>query len=234
MNINLASSSSSCIISIVLLVTQTQFHPITGDLYYISDKTGYYNIFKEGPGNDDDDGQHHYPVLPMSTDFGGAAPGWTLGQQGYDFLTDGRLIAQFSRDGTSVLVVADVMSWDTTSTTTTTVQYHEYDFKDGLPTQFGGFVEALDGSKDLYFVGGDASTPASVYQWNLNTKDPAKILACSSTLKFPSPVISVPKQIEFPTTLGTAYGYYYAPSNGGYHCTTEEAPPLLVKAHGGT
>ena len=36
------------------------------------------------------------------------------------------------------------------------------------------------------------------------------------------------------TTNGkTAFGYYYAPKNDGYKCTTEDAPPLLVKAHGG-
>ena len=71
---------------------------------------------------------------------------------------------------------------------------------------------------------------ARIYKWNLETKGPATILACSSNLSFSEELISVPKQVEFPTTLGTAFGYYYAPKNGGYTCTTDKAPPLLVKA----
>jgi dipeptidyl aminopeptidase/acylaminoacyl peptidase len=88
-------------------------------------------------------------------------------------------------------------------------------------------------TKDFYFGSSSPSTPTSVYKWNLDQKGPAESLACSSTLSFPEDIISVPKQIEFPTTLGTAYGYYYPPKNGGFQCTTETAPPLLVKAHGG-
>ena len=87
-------------------------------------------------------------------------------------------------------------------------------------------------NNDLYFVGGSPSKPSSIYKWNMESKDTATILACSSSLSFDDDLISVPKQIEFPTTLGTAFGYYYAPKHGGYECTTEP-PPLLVKAHGG-
>ena len=61
----------------------------------------------------------------------------------------------------------------------------------------------------------------------------AAMLACSSSSTVPEGFISVPTPVEFPTTLGTAFGYYYAPRNEGCICTTEAAPPLLVKAHGG-
>jgi dipeptidyl aminopeptidase/acylaminoacyl peptidase len=69
----------------------------------------------------------------------------------------------------------------------------------------------------------------------MNTKDPAEALLCSSTLSFSEDVISFPQQIEFPTTNGktAAFGYYYPPQNANFQCTTEKAPPLLVKAHGG-
>ena len=82
-------------------------------------------------------------------------------------------------------------------------------------------------------MGGSPSTPTSIYKWNVESKEKATILACSSSLTFPDEVISVPKQVEFPTTLGSAFGYYYAPKNENYKCTTDKAPPLLVKAHGG-
>mmetsp|Transcript_40263 Transcript_40263/g.85760 ORF Transcript_40263/g.85760 Transcript_40263/m.85760 type:complete len:715 (-) Transcript_40263:131-2275(-) len=198
-------------------VMQPVWHPKTGDLYYISDKSGYYNIYRAG---------FEPPVLPMEYDFGGSAAGWALGQQGYTFLPDGRVAAQYTRDGNSVLLVADVSNKDSAA-----ANVEEFGGEDGLPMMFGGIVPGAAG--DLYFLGGSPSTPSSVYRWNLESKGQAVILACSSNLSFSEELISVPRQIEFPTTLGTAFGYYYAPKNGGYTCTADKAPPLLVKAHGG-
>lgn len=150
-----------------------------------------------------------------------------LGQQGFNFLPDGRLVAQYTRDGKSVLVVADVVSDNNGPAT----NIREYGMDDGLPMMFGGIVPGSN--NDLYFVGGSPSTPPSVYKWNLDTKGAAEILACSSNLSFADDIISIPKQIEFPTTMGTAFGYYYPPKNGGHVGLDGEAPPLLVKAHGG-
>ena len=211
-------------------VIQPLWHPISGDLYYISDESGYYNIYRATFGVDGK--VQTSRILPMDYDFGGSAPGWSLGQQGFSFLPkDGRLLATYSKNGVSRLVVVDVMNTNEDANS----NFQEYSGgEEGsvLPMQFGGVIGT--DSNELYFMGGSPSTPSSVYRWNLDSPDqPAEVLACSSTLSFPDSVISVPKQIEFPTTLGTAYGYYYAPRNADYACTTEPAPPLLVKAHGG-
>lgn len=198
-------------------VIQPLFHPDTGDLFYISDESGYYNIYRKG---------YTKSILPMEYDFGGSAPGWGIGQQGYTFLNDGRIVAQYNKDGKSVLLVANVKD---SNEAATDVTYSSE--SDGLPAMFGS-VQNGEGD-DLYFIGGSPSTPSSIYKWNLKSKGQASILACSSELVFDDDVISVPRQVEFPTTLGTAFGYYYAPKNGKYTCTTDAAPPLLVKAHGG-
>jgi dipeptidyl aminopeptidase/acylaminoacyl peptidase len=198
-------------------IIQPLFHPETGGLFYISDETGHYNIYRR---------RSDESVLPMEYDFGGSAPGWALGQQGYTFLNDGRLAAQYNKDGKSVLVVANVS--DSNKAATDVI---EYGSNDGLPMMFGG-VHPGEGD-DLYFIGGSPSTASSIYKWNLQSKGEASILACSSELSFDDDLISVPKQVQFPTTLGHAFGYYYAPKNGKYTCTTDAAPPLLVKAHGG-
>ena len=202
-------------------IIQPLWHPQTGELYYISDQSGYYNIYRAG---------YEHSILPMKYDFGGSSPGWGLGQQGFCFTNDGRLVAQYSKDGNSVLVVANVTSRDENGPGPAT-EVEEFGVEDGLPMMFGGVVAGAD--NDLYFMGGSPSTPSSIYKWNLETKGDASILACSSNISFSEDLISVPEQIEFPTTLGTAFGYYYAPKNGGFTCTTEKAPPLLVKAHGG-
>jgi dienelactone hydrolase len=225
-------------------VLQPLWHPLTGDLYYISDESGFYNIYKVAVdtvlSSNNISGtttttiiSEPINVLPMEYDFGGAAPGWSLGQQGFTFLNDGRLVATYTKNGTSVLIVANV-----TSTTTTTKEdgpvandIQEYTMEHGLPQQFGGVVA---GSNDtLYFMGGSPSTPMTIYKWNLNTQQSAQPLVCSSTVTFSKNVISSPQAIQFPTTTGLAYGYYYPPTNAAFLCTTEAAPPLLVKAHGG-
>jgi dipeptidyl aminopeptidase/acylaminoacyl peptidase len=211
-------------------IIQPLWHPQTGHLYYISDKTGYYNIYR----SDHPD----VPVLSLNADFGGAAPGWSLGQQGYSFLDDkddGRLVATFNRDGQSILAVADVVNWNVEAGKDGIVDVREYDGRSGLPAMFGGVQGGRnkDGTTDLYMIGGNASTPSSIYKWNMDKNKPAVVLKSSSTLKFDESIISVPRQVQFPTTLGKAYGYYYGPKNDEFKCTTEAAPPLLVKAHGG-
>jgi dipeptidyl aminopeptidase/acylaminoacyl peptidase len=217
-------------------ILQPQWHPLTGDLYYVSDESGYYNIYRASFLNDASSGIKTVNILPMEFDFGGSAPGWSLGQQGFEILADGRLVATYSKNGISRLVVGNVM--DDKDGPATNVQEYSGETQEGvLPMQFGGVIG--DDKNNLYFLGGSPSTPASVFRWNLATPQvPATMLACTSTLSFPNHVISVPRQVEFPTTLGdgtatTAFGYYYAPRNGNFTCTTEAAPPLLVKAHGG-
>jgi dipeptidyl aminopeptidase/acylaminoacyl peptidase len=199
-------------------VLQPIWHPTTGELFYLSDETGYYNIHKAGKT----DG----PVMKMEHDLGGRAPGWSLGQQGFTFLNDGRLAAVYTKDGKSVLLLADV----TTSPPTDIV---EYGMDDGLPMQFGSVETDPTNDDTLYFMGGNPASPGGVYKWSLSERSAATQLCSSSTLSIPEGCISVPKAVEFPCPMGKAYGYYYAPANDGYTCTTEEAPPLLVKAHGG-
>eukprot|EP00565_Helicotheca_tamesis_P006083 CAMPEP_0185740178 /NCGR_PEP_ID=MMETSP1171-20130828/37214_1 /TAXON_ID=374046 /ORGANISM="Helicotheca tamensis, Strain CCMP826" /LENGTH=677 /DNA_ID=CAMNT_0028411967 /DNA_START=127 /DNA_END=2160 /DNA_ORIENTATION=+ len=199
-------------------IIQPLWHPQTSDLYYISDESGYWNIYRVGTSE---------PILKMDYDFGGRAPGWQLGQQGYGFLPDGRLYATYIKDGETRLIVASVADKDGPAT-----DIKEYGTAEGLPMQFGSIVPTESGDM-LYFLGGSPSTPTSVYSWSLSQCGAATQLACSSSLSFSEDVISIPRQVEFPTTLGTAFGYYYPPTNGAYECTTEDAPPLLVKAHGG-
>jgi len=97
------------------------WHPTTGELFYLYEETGYYNIHKAGKV----DG----PVLKLEKDFGGSAPGWGLGQQGFTFLNDGRLATVYAKDVQSVLLLADVSS--------DIPDVVEYGMDDGLPMQFG-------------------------------------------------------------------------------------------------
>lgn len=206
-------------------VLQPQWHPLSGDLYYISDTSGYYNLYRQGTTES---------IMAMEVDFGGKAPGWILGQEGYGFLDNGKLHAVITKEGSSRLVVANVASEGPAT------EVKEFGMEHGLPRMFGTMVPSSSTTTDdsekeevLYFIGGSPSTPTSLYSWSITSQEAATQLACSSTISFPDEFISTPQQIEFPTPLGTSFGYYYPPCNGDYECTSEAAPPLLVKAHGG-
>eukprot|EP00986_Skeletonema_menzelii_P015830 scaffold12822_cov194-Skeletonema_menzelii.AAC.1 len=111
------------------------------------------------------------------------------------------------KDGKSVMLIANVSDSNTAAS-----DIIEYGSSDGLPMMFGGLCPGE--GDDVYFIGGSPSKASSIYKWNIQSKGEASILACSSELSFDDDLISVPKQVEFPTTLGTAFGYYYAPKNG--------------------
>ena len=138
-----------------------------GRLYYISNRSGYYNIYRAG---------FEGSILPMEADFGGTAPGRQLGQQGFTFMPgkNGRLVAQYKKDGRSVLLTAHVSDGRAPAT-----DIEEYSGeKDGLPMMFTGLVAGENG--DFYFTGRLPSTPLSIYEWN-ESKDKATILSCSSS-----------------------------------------------------
>ena len=227
----------------------------TNELYYVSDETGYYNIWRSVVGETTNVNVNvNVNVLPMSHDFGGSAPGWILGApQGFRFASDGRLVATYGKDGHTRLVVADVPE------NGVAVNVQEYsghpDDGHGLPRLFGDVVlsPANDNDDDdndndnhrqaLYFLGGGPDVPTSAYRWNLDDPDaPAVRLASSSSLSLPDGVVSAPVEIEFPTSKKknnndddeTAFGYYYPPRNDRYAPSDADVgPPLLVKAHGG-
>ena len=225
-------------------VLQPSWHPTSGALYYISDATGFWNLCRAPRMGSSGALGEPSPRCAAPVDFGGSSPGWVFGQQGFVFLPDGRCAAQYSdKDtGRSTLLTFEDSDDDAAAEAST----RRYGQADGLPPQFGSLTPASDG-KTLYFMGGSASEPGGVYQWAIppagtppapadasaGPEVAAKMLACSSSQRLPEGYVSVPSLIEFPTTLGTAFAYYYAPTNAEFESADEAAPPLLVKAHGG-
>ncbi len=211
-------------------ILQPAWHPTSGALYYITDESGHYNLARvRSPTAGGAALAPPSPRLPSSADFGGSSPGWALGQQGYTFLGDGRLAAHYTDRSTGRSVLATVV--DTDDDAEAAASERRYGQDDGLPPQFGSLAPAADGS--LYMMGGSPAAPGGVYRWSgLAGNAAAEMIACSSSARVPPGYTSTPQPVEFPSTLGTSYAYYYPPTNA--ECTSSEAaPPLLVKAHGG-
>ena len=216
-------------------VIQPLWHPTSGALYFIDDSSGYWNI-KRAPA-DPASGRLGKATsrCAAEVDFGGSSPGWSFGQQGFQFLADVRCIAQYTdkETGRSTLLAFA----DTDDAAAAEASAQRFGAADGLPPQFGSLTPTSDG-KTLYFMGGSAAEPGGIYRWTVpaagvaagsSGADTAEMLACSSSQRLPEGYVSVPSLISFPTTLGEAYAYYYAPTNAEYESTDESAPPLLVK-----
>jgi dipeptidyl aminopeptidase/acylaminoacyl peptidase len=63
-------------------VTQPRWSP-AGALHWISDRTGWWNLYREGE-----------PLAPAEAEFAG--PPWVFGDSDYDFLADGRIVAHWT------------------------------------------------------------------------------------------------------------------------------------------
>ncbi|MDQ3895772.1 MAG: S9 family peptidase [Actinomycetota bacterium] len=72
-------------------ITQPRWSP-DGALHWISDRTGWWNLYREGE-----------PLAPKDAEFAG--PDWVFGQSTYAFLDDGRLVATWTEAGTGRLAV---------------------------------------------------------------------------------------------------------------------------------
>ena len=215
-------------------VLQPAWHPKSGALYYLTDASGYYNLMRTTPPFA---ASAQPRTRQTKSDFGGGSPGWQLSQQGYVFLADGsgRIAAPYPDrySGKDALLVFD----DTDDADDAARSEHVFSQEDGLPDRLYSLAPASDGT--VYMVGGSPDKPAAVYAWKgLATAAPAEaeLLASSSSSDIDSSFIARPKPVEFPTSFNgaetTAYAYYYPPTNADY-TSSESAPPLLVKAHGG-
>lgn len=74
-------------------IVQPEWHP-DGSLYWFSDKTGYWNLYREGRN-----------IAPMDADCAG--PAWVFGGRYFGFLSAGRLVLTISESGFDRVVEID-------------------------------------------------------------------------------------------------------------------------------
>ena len=215
-------------------VMQPAWHA-SGALYYMADASGFYQLMRVPPPAA---GATSLPPAEARTsgdvDFGGSAPGWRFGDQGYAFLPDGRLAAHYpdrSSGRTVLLLMADTDDAEHARASKQELSSANA----GLPHTFAGLAPSPEGST-LYMLGGSPDAASGVYAWKGiggDAAQTAEMLACSSSATLEDGYVSVAQPVEFPSPLGSSYGFYYPPRNAKCNCASEAAPPLLVKAHGG-
>ena len=181
-----------------------------GTLYFVSDRTGWWNIYRWSDGNVE-------AVTALKAEF--ARPQWAFGSATYAFQSARRMICSYVQDGT----------WKMASLDT------ELGALESMATPYTdmGRGDLHMTSDAAVLIAGSAAKPLSVVRLNLSNGD-THVLRTSCDVSVDPAYLSTPEAIEYPTENGlTAHAFYYPPSNGDYAPTPGENPPLLVKSHGG-
>jgi dipeptidyl aminopeptidase/acylaminoacyl peptidase len=190
-----------------------------GSLLFISDRNGWWNLYRTNPGRATTGQARPEPLASMAAEF--AIPQWWFGLSSYAFLADGRIACSYGLGAASRI---------------------------GLLVPGSGRVEplALDhpltnfawlrgfGSRIACVAGGPSTPPAVV------VIDPAsggvEVLRRGCEREFDPGFVSMPCPMEFPTGAAAqpvAHALFYPPTNPDYAGPAGERPPLLVMAHGG-
>jgi dipeptidyl aminopeptidase/acylaminoacyl peptidase len=179
-----------------------------GSLHFVSDRTGWWNLYRwDGTGNGT-------ALYPLEAEFG--APQWQFGYRRYAFLSDGRIVALFEKDGTSRLGLLE----------NGRLQVHEIGRDELYPTVAAGptLVWAIAASPEL---------PAAVIAFDPGTGE-VETVRSSLSVDLEAGYVSRPQTITFPTTgNAVAHAFFYPPTNSDFAAPEGELPPLVVWSHGG-
>lgn len=180
-----------------------------GKLYFISDATGWWNIYRL---NQDDSVEC---ICEMAAEFG--APQWIFGLSTYAFESPDRIVCAFCERGLWRLGLLD--------TRNRTLERVE------TPYTEISFVCAAPGR--AVFRAGSPTEPFSIIEMDLETRR-TKVLQRANKIELDAGYLSVAEPIEFPTENGlTAHAFFYPPKNRDFAGSDDERPLLLVKSHGG-
>ena len=202
-------------------IFQPEWSP-DGLLHFISDRSGWWNLYRHNPGGLDSPGvESLLPVenlLPMEAEFG--KPQWVFGAHCYGFSAANRVICAYNRRGV----------WGLLQLETGSGQWESLDI--GGYSAMGRSDLKVSGNK-VVFEAGSPTEPTAVLRLHLDSRQ-LDVLRRSTPAKVSAGFLSAPQTIEFPTEHGLkAHAFYYPPRNADFAGPPGDKPPLLLKSHGG-
>lgn len=175
-----------------------------GVLYYVSDQTGYWNIYQEDIGC----------VLKMDVDF--TKPHWHLSNNLYTFIDEGTIASVYTKNATDYLcVIKDG------SITTFDLPFTSYTYLKNI-------------SNTLYFIATSPHHPQGIFSFDINTKTLTEIKSSqeinldNSWISIPKEISFKTRHNE------TSYAFFYPPKNPNYEISNEKPPLLLISHGGPT
>lgn len=191
-------------------VSQPRWSP-SGELYYISDRSGWWKIYRHSDYEDETE------MVPSARDLEFGLPQWVFGISTYAFESDDTIVCAYGHNA-----VWKLGRIDTRSALMETLD---------LPFTEFSYVQAKAGT--AYCFAGSPTETSCIAEIDTDAKN-WKILRKSGELTVDSHYISEPQPIEFSTAGGkTAYAFFYPPKNKDFEAPSGELPPLIVRSHGG-
>lgn len=187
-------------------------------LFFISDKSGWWNIYCLPPGLLEPD-----CLCPCKSEFG--SPLWNFAQSSYAVINKEQLLVSFTSEGIWKLGIIDLKE---PSLTEIPCPYQEISFL------------ASDGDQAIMRVG-SPQTPLQFASLDLKEGRSRnveqfrfKTLRSASSFSVEDGYLSQAQPVSFARKDGSKiYAFYYPPTNAKYCGLDGELPPLLVKSHGG-
>lgn len=174
-------------------------------LHFISDRNDWWNIYT----------QDNNPVIQMNAEF--ATPNWVFGMSHYDFISDGKIVATYTEEGTWKLGLIDLKTG----------------CLEKISQPHSSISQVRVFGNKVYFLGGSPTESTSVVCLNLETRN-IEVIKKSNSIAVDKGYVSTPQPIEFSTEDNlSAYGIFYPPKNKDFVAPRNELPPCLVMIHGG-
>jgi len=190
-------------------VFQPEWSP-DGRLYFVSDRTGWWNLYRQEKGERELEGLH-----PMEAEFGG--PQWAFRPLKYTFEGSDSIVCVYVIEGTSHLGRLDTRTGRL----------------DEVKTPYTDISDVLSWPGYALLVAGSPTEPTSLAVVDLGTGE-TRVLRTSIRSVVDPGYLSEPEAIRFPTENGReAYAFYYPPRNKDFRAPPGEKPPLVVMSHGG-
>lgn len=188
-------------------VSQPVWSP-NGDLYFISDSTGWWNLYRWRDG-------WSGPVLQREAEFG--VPWWVFDVSTYGIAADGRLLTLYFDGNVWHLAAMDPATGDLTP----------------MSTPYSEMAGLQAGDDFIVLRAGSPAEMPAVVRIDLKTQQ-MSVLRRAGDVPVDVDYLSIPEAIEFSTGDGeTAHAYFYPPQNADFQAPAGEKPPLIVTSHGG-
>lgn len=155
-------------------------------------------------------------------------PMWVFGQSTYAFVDESTVVFAFNRKGLWQLGRLH-LNCDSQG------GGHRFEL---LASPYTEISYLCGGAGRVAMLAGSASLPLSVVELLLTGQDVSfKVVKAAVSKLPPQTYLTAPQVIEFPAPAPfegeSAYAFYYPPLNAEFEPGPGEAPPLLVKCHGG-
>ena len=189
-----------------LSVQEPRFHE-NGDLYYISDPTGWWNfqIYEE-------DENESRSITRKEIEFGKSG---AIGAHSWAYYGDNQIIAKYESAGTSHLATINLMNGAVKE----------------IETPYTSISKIYSDGDRAYLLGASTTAATEIAEYKNGTFETIKV---SQTKMVDDAYISVPEAITFPNQKGeNVHAFYYAPKSPNYVAPDGELPPTIVRLHGG-